>query len=125
MLGQPVPPAHSFAAGLISRSNTPAKVVTISVGICVRNLNWTTRNVQHPNSWARAECEGRDAAARLVVRQGLTVGVERANYSAAAVVDYERPFASRAVVEIAMRFEQAGELVENLDREYVLGRRGR
>src|SRR5713226_9117341 len=92
-----------------------------TIAVTVGSLNRAERGIQHLQSRARSERECRNAAYRFVVGQWITVGVDRTNHSAAAVVHYERPFTSRAVIEIAMRFEETGKLVENLDRKYVLG----
>ena len=99
-----------------------SSVIDSVSSIAVRSLNRNGRKVQHLQSRAWSKREGPDAPSRLVLIQWITVAVHRSNRSAAAVVHHERPFTSCAVIEIAMGLEQAGELVESLDRKYMLGR---
>lgn len=78
------------------------------------------RQPVHRRAWAERECRG--ACDGLVVSERLAFVVDRSQHTAAPVVDDERPFATRAVIQVPMRPEQPGELIQHLDRKHVAHR---
>lgn len=99
-----------------------ASALDVSRLVAVRSVYVRVRLRQpvHRRAWAKRK--GRGARDGLVMRERSAMLVDRSQHTAAAVVDDERPFAARAVIEVPMCPEQPGELIEHLDRKYVAHR---